>query len=157
MAEMHKTEIDGMTFQQPQLLSTQGLLTFFKLVKALGGAFPAVAKAMRKDAPPLEAFGALMVAFQNTSPEELVELSKVVLTDCIVTQPGGKTVRLSEVYEVLLQGKLMTNLELIAWGLKVNYSTFFIEWLSRIAELTAAKANASGSAESSSTSGQPTA
>lgn len=77
----------------------------------------------------------------KASPRELREVAEILLAPCQVQQEG-KWVELLPVFDAVMQGRIFTVLNLIAWAVQLNFQDFF-------ALLPAAK-SADGAAEAGS-------
>jgi hypothetical protein len=125
MIETLKRTIDGLDFELSQMAAWQALTTFTRVTKFLAPGLDAVAAASGGDKSAVVA--GLIRGLQGlaaSNPTELRALTEVLLGSCIVTH-DGKLQRLLPVFDVVMQGRILTVFKLLAWALEENYPDFF--------------------------------
>lgn len=147
----HDTKtIQGLKFQLGMVPAMQSLESMPRVLALVGPAISSLKDAVTggkvDPSKMLEVGTGIVTHLGKASPKELVEVAKILLAPCQV-QEDGKWVDLLSVFDVMMQGRIFTVLNLIAWAVQLNYQDFF-------ALLPDAKSGA-GTASSSSTD-QPT-
>lgn len=138
MIKTERKTIGEFTFELEQLPAFTALPAFHRFLAIAGPGFPMLAqafKAMKGEgaevaadgrAKMLDIIGAgLPDVLMRAKPDEVLELSKVLLETCLVQPKGGKLTRFLDVGDELLRGRLPVLLQLIGWAVRVHFGSFF--------------------------------
>ncbi len=126
-----KKTIDGFTFELQILPAWTHTDASLMLMQIMGPAIKPIALLMNKATTPqldLELIGALIMVLRGAPRADVLELSKTMLAECVVSGDLGGTTKLAKlmpIFDQLLRGKLMTIYKLIAWAVQVNFTGFF--------------------------------
>jgi hypothetical protein len=139
--QTHKKTLGGLDFELTELPAFEGLDAFQRFLGIISPSLPALSKgfsAFRSKKPgealSPEARAALIDAIAVALPEvlmrcrpgELSELSRIVLGPCLVQTKGPKKqlAKLLDIVDELLRGKLDVLLQLLVWGVQVQFRSF---------------------------------
>lgn len=125
----HETKtIKDLKFQLGMVPAMQSLEAMPRVLALVGPAISTLKDAVsggKVDQSKLLEVGAGIVAqLGKANPKELREVAELLLAPCQV-QHEGKWVNLLEVFDVLMQGRIFTVLNLLAWAVQLNYQDFF--------------------------------
>ncbi len=142
MIEKRSKVIDGCTYELQELGGSEGYLAFHRLLKIAGPAFPQIGALLKKgegsnakEAAAVALLRTLPQLLEQAHPQEVLELGKKLLEGSMVTVPGKTEgpVPLMQIFDVHFKGKLLPMLELFAFGVEVNFASFFPAALARLA------------------------
>lgn len=131
--ERNSTTIDGDRYEMTLFGATQGYRLFYRLFKMFGPSFGRLVEAMKDGASiqDVDMAGDAAVAALKSLAVDVHEADLDHVIDALKKQThvgqGGsdKTVPLAGVFEVHFQGRLGSMFKWLAWGLKVQYQSFF--------------------------------
>lgn len=121
--------IQGLDFQLSMLPARSALEQFHKTVRICGPGLPELLRQIAKPGGVRDTMavgGAVFAALARAETPDVMDLQKVLLEPCRVKQ-DGKWVQLSDVYDVVLQGKIWGQLNLLLWAVQLNFADFFNE------------------------------
>lgn len=131
MVKSEEKTIQGLKFQLGMLPAFQSLEAMPRVLKLVGpamGGFKTLILSgalAAKDRTKIAASAVeLLGSLGQADPNELVAVARLLLSTCRV-QEGGKWTELVPVFDVVLQGRMFTVLNLIAWAVQLNYHDFF--------------------------------
>jgi hypothetical protein len=127
MVTVQAKTIDGLDFELAPMPAWAGLETFTRVSKYLAPALDGLGAITGGSSSKDVAVAALAKAVQglaNNQPAELKAISKVLLEGCTVTIDGKKQ-KLLPVFDIVMQGRLLTYFKLMAWALEINYLDFY--------------------------------
>lgn len=123
--------IQGLKFQLSMLPATAALECFHGLVRVCGPGLPSLVSAIAaggianmSQEKLFGVGGSVFAALAKAPTPEVMALAKQLLQPCRVQQ-DGKWAELPGVYDVVLQGKVWAQLNLLLWAIQFNFSDFF--------------------------------
>lgn len=141
-------QIGSFTFQFTQLPAWENLFAFHGFLKLLGPAAPGVMKAfseaLKRGSSEKADWGPVAVGLLGTLPQtlavsnftDLETLARALLKNVLVSgqvvdgkQRSGPVL---DVFDAMLQGQLMTTLELISWCIQEAFGGFFAEAMAKL-------------------------
>lgn len=123
--ESQKRTIGELDFELSPLPAWKALETWTRVIGVLAPGLNGLNGLKAKTQE--EMLGALARAIQglaSTNPAEIQSLSKVLLETCLVTVKGQQA-PLLPVFDVVMQGRMLSVFKLLAWAVEVNYADFF--------------------------------
>lgn len=135
--------IQGLDFQLSMLPARSALEQFHRTVRICGPGLPELLRTLAKPggvkADLMAVGGAVFLALARAETADVMDLQKVLLEPCRVKQ-DGKWAQLSDVYDVVMQGKIWGQLNLLLWAVQLNFADFFDELKSAAATAPVAAA-----------------